>query len=44
MTYRWRPYLRWGRRQLRIGVWRKRPDRVCPEYRFIGIENGWSRR
>lgn len=37
----WRPYFACGRKQLRIGVWRPRRDRICPEYRFIGFEKGW---
>jgi len=40
MTYWWRPYVGWGRRQFRLGVWRNRRDRICPEYRYISLENG----
>ena len=38
MTYWWRPYIAWGRRQLRIGVMRRRRDRVCPEWRYVALE------
>lgn len=41
MSAGWRPYLAHGRRKLRVGVWRVRSDRVCPEYRFIQIERCW---
>ena len=34
----WRPYIAHGRKQFRVGVWRPRPDRVQPEYRYIAIE------
>lgn len=37
--YRWRLYVAHGRHQFRLGVWRRRRDRVEPEYRFISIEN-----
>jgi hypothetical protein len=37
--YRWRLYVRCGRNQLRLGVWRRRADRVASEYRWIGFEN-----
>jgi hypothetical protein len=36
---RWRLYVACGRRQFRLGVWRTRADRACPEYRFVSIEN-----
>lgn len=39
-AYRWapRPYIAWGRRQLRIGWVRKRTDRWCDEYHYIAVE------
>jgi hypothetical protein len=37
----WRPYFACGRSQLRIGIWRLRRDRICPEYRFVSF--GWNR-
>lgn len=46
----WWPYLAWGRRQLRVGVWKpgKGFDAAVFEpnrYRFITIENNlWGRR
>lgn len=33
----WRPYFACGRRQLRVGVQRRRRDRIEPEYRWIGL-------
>jgi hypothetical protein len=39
VSYWWRPYIGWGRRQFRIGIWRLRRDRACPEYRYICVEN-----
>ena len=38
MRYRWRFYFAHGRKQMRVGVWRLRRDRVQPEYRFVAIE------
>jgi len=40
LHYRWRLIRSGARRrhQFRIGVWRYRRDRICPEYRFIAIE------
>lgn len=35
---RWHLYFAHGRRQVRLGVWRARPDRAEREYRFIAIE------
>ena len=37
--YRWRLYIAHGRHQFRFGIWRRRRDRIQPEYRFISIEN-----
>lgn len=39
MTYWWRPYIGWGRRQFVVGIRRNRRDRICPEHRFIRLEN-----
>jgi len=39
MTYWWRPYVGWGRRQFVVGIRRNRRDRICPEFRYIRLEN-----
>jgi hypothetical protein len=33
----WRLYWARGRKQIRLGIWRHRPDRVSPEYRWVGL-------
>lgn len=42
---RWRFYFVWGRhrhrRGFRIGIWRKRTDRIVNEYRFIDVGFHW---
>jgi hypothetical protein len=39
--YWWRPFLTCGRSQLRVGICRRRRDRICPEYRFVALEWQW---
>lgn len=34
----YRPYIVWGRHQLRIGWIKRRHDRWCDEFHFIGFE------
>jgi hypothetical protein len=36
--YWWRPYLAYGRSQLRVGIQRRRRDRIEPEYRWVGLD------
>jgi len=40
VTYWWHPYIGWGRRQFVVGIRRNWRDRICPEHRFIRLENG----
>jgi len=39
MTYWWRPYIGWGRRQFVVGIRRNRRDRICSEHRYIRLVN-----